>query len=240
MIKSIYLAQRNPSTSFEEFMENWAAHAVLSGSFPDVLRCFDGVVQVKRIVGLDHPALSTEYDGANILTLTSLQDAIDVHDQEGISTLRTDEKRVFADYVIDTSLTVHADVVRDEPVGQVVLLDFARRRAGQDRVDFVKAWGRFARRLMADEAFPAGGRVCHNHVVMPPPPGYEYDAVAETWFDSVDSAVAMLEATSGLYDDAEFEFGTRVVLDRNHVWIRRGEQARKPATDVGRTNREGA
>jgi hypothetical protein len=221
VIKSIYLARRNPSTSFEEFMDNWAAHAVLSGSFPDVLRSFNGVVQVKRVVGLEHPRLSAEYDGANILTLTSLQDAVDIHDRDGIETLRADEMRVFADYVVDTSLTVHGDVVRDQPVGQVVLLDFAAPAPDQDRIDFVKAWGRFSRNLMADPSFPGAGRVCHNHVVMPPPPGYEYGVVNETWFDAADDAVAFVDATAGLYDDAGIEFGPRIVLDRNHVWFRR-------------------
>lgn len=221
MIKSIYLARRNPDTSFAEFMENWAAHAVLSGSFPDVVRCFDAVVQVKRVVGLEHPALSGDYDGANILTLTGLQDAVDVHDRDGIATLRADEKRVFADYVADTSLTVHGDTIRAAPIGRAVLLDFARRRPGQTRVEFVKAWGRFTRGLMAAPAFPTEGHVCHNHVVMPPPPGYEYDAVGETWFESMEDAVTFVDATTALYDEAMFDFGPRLVLDRNHVWFRR-------------------
>src|SRR5690606_13636321 len=69
-VKTIYLAKRNPSTTYEEFQKNWADHAVLSGSFPDVGARFNAVVQVKRIVGLeDEPGLFQEYDGANLLTL---------------------------------------------------------------------------------------------------------------------------------------------------------------------------
>lgn len=221
MIKSIYLAQRNPRTSFEEFVQNWADHAVLSGSFPEVLRSFDGVVQIKRVPGLEHPSLSSEYDGANILTLTSFQDAVDVHERDGIDTLRIDERRVFAGYVADASLTVHADVVRADRIGQAVLLDFARRAPGQTRTEFVSAWGRFVRALMAHPAFPGTGSVSHNHVVLPPPAGYEYDAINETWFDSVDEAVAFVDSTVACYAAAEFEFGPRLVMDRNHVWFRK-------------------
>lgn len=221
MIKNIYLAQRNPNTSFEEFMKNWADHAALSGSFPDVVRSFDGVVQVKRVIGLEHPSLSDDYDGSNILTLTGLQDAVDIHDREGIPTLREDEMRVFADYVRDTTVTAHCDIIKDVPIGEAVLLEFARARDGQDKEEFVKAWGRFTRGLQSHEAFSTVGYYSHNHTIMPPPPGYEYDAISETWFDSVDDAVAFVDATQKLYDEAEVDVALRTVFDRNHVWFRR-------------------
>ena len=94
MIKTIYLAKRNPATSYDEFVANWRQHAVLSGSFPEVGRRFDSVIQCKRVVSdlADDLGLTQEFDGANLLGLRSLFDAVDVYNQEGIPVLRTDEK----------------------------------------------------------------------------------------------------------------------------------------------------
>jgi len=224
MIKSIYLAKRNPNTTYEEFMENWRQHAVLSGSFPDVGKYFDGVVQCKRIQDLEIPGLSTEYDGANILTLTSLLGAVEVHDQEGIETLRKDEKRVFADYVIDTSMTVHETVVQDKPIGQFVLVEFARRNEGVTPQEFVKSWsGAYGRALVASEPFEKYvGRYVHNHVVLPSPPGYEFDGISETWFENLDDAKAFIEQSQGVRAEPTlFDVPIRTLLEINHAWFRR-------------------
>ena len=64
MIKTIYLAKRNPATSYDEFVVNWRQHAVLSGSFPEVGRRFDSVIQCKRVVTdlADDLGLTQEFD----------------------------------------------------------------------------------------------------------------------------------------------------------------------------------
>ncbi|CAN5274647.1 hypothetical protein BH09ACT10_BH09ACT10_30660 [soil metagenome] len=224
-VKTIYLAKRNPGTTYEEFQKNWADHAVLSGSFPDVGARFNAVVQVKRIVGLeDEPGLFQEYDGANLLTLTSLADSIEVYDQEGIPTLRIDEKRVFDDYVSESSMTGVESVLNDVPLGKVVLLELVRRKPGTNMAQFVKAWsGVYARSVMATDAFTSkAGRYLHTHIILPTPPGYAYDGISETWFDSVDDALAYVREIDKVdLDDEGFDLGFRTMLDLNHAWIRR-------------------
>ncbi|HVW40013.1 MAG TPA: hypothetical protein VHC18_01555 [Amycolatopsis sp.] len=224
MIKTIYLAKRNPATTHEEFLRNWREHAALAGSFPAVGRNFLAVVQCKQIPGLDRPGLSTEFDGANLLSLTSLLDSLEVYDQPGIETLLRDELRVFSGYVGESSITVHESVLAEKPLGSVVLLEFVRRRPEIGVADFVKAWtGSYARTLTGSKVFAAAaGRYVHNHVILPTPPGYDYSGVSETWFDSLDDATAFLDGVDEdptLREPDGFEIGLRTLMDLNHAWF---------------------
>jgi hypothetical protein len=226
MIKTIYLAKRNPQTSYEEFVENWRDHAVLSGSFPEVGKRFDSVIQCKRVLGDlgDDLGLTQEFDGANLLGLRSLFDAVDVYNQEGIPTLRIDERRVFSDYVSESSLTGLEDVLLAGERGTVVVLDLVRRRPGTDLRDFLVSWsGDYARALMGTEAFTRHvRRYVHNQIVLPTPPGWGYDGIAELWFDDVESATAYLKEVR---DQAPVVPGVTpgfaTMLELSHVWIRR-------------------
>ncbi len=226
MIKTIYLAKRNPSTSYEEFVANWRQHAVLSGSFPEVGRRFDSVIQCKR-VRCDLPAdlgLTQDFDGANLLGLTSLFDAVDVYNQEGIPTLRADERRVFSDYVSESSMTGVEHVLADGERGQVVVLELVRRRPGTDLRSFLEAWtGAYARAVMSSAPFGAHvQRYVHNQVVLPTPPGWGYDGIAELWFGDIDGASAYLRDSRALAIAVPgVQPGFATMLELSHVWIRR-------------------
>jgi hypothetical protein len=224
MIKTIYLARRNPETTHEEFLANWRQHAVLAGSVPSVGRRFTAVVQCRRLRGPDGERLAAGYDGANLLSLTSLLESVDVYDQAGIDTLRTDELRVFDDYVSESSITVHESVLRDQPIGAVVLLEFVRRRPGVSPADFIRAWtGAYARTLLAADAFTAAaGRYVHNHVILPTPPGHDYDGFSETWFAQPEDATAFLAAVEDqpeLRSPEGFEIPLRALLQVSHAWF---------------------
>jgi hypothetical protein len=236
VIKTIYLAKRNPSTTYEEFVENWRDHAVLSGSFPEVGKRFDSVIQCKRVQADldDELGLTQEFDGANLLGLTSLFDAVDVYNQEGIPTLRIDERRVFSDYVSESSLTGVEHVLLDGERGNVVVLDLVRRRPGTDLRGFLLAWsGDYARALMQTAAFTRHvRRYVHNQIVLPTPPGWGYDGIAELWFDDVESATAYLsEIKNQLPAQPGIGPGFATMLELSHVWVRRTKPASR-ATDA--------
>ncbi|HEX3929686.1 MAG TPA: EthD domain-containing protein [Nocardioides sp.] len=223
--KTIYLARRNPATTYEEFVENWRQHAVLSGSFPDVGARFDSVVQCKRVTEplADSLALTQDFDGANLLGLKSLFDAVDVYNQEGIPTLRQDERRVFSDYVSESSLTGVEHILLDGERGQVVLLTLVRRRPGTDLRTFFLAWtGDHAKRLADTEGYRTRvRRHTQTLIVLPTPPGWGYDGVGELWFDDVASAARFLEETGDLAAGPELGGGLTTLLELSHVWVRR-------------------
>jgi hypothetical protein len=226
MIKTIYLAKRNPDTSYEEFVANWRQHAVLSGSFSEVGRRFDSVIQCKRVLDdLDEDlGLTQEFDGANLLGLFSLFDAVDVYNQEGIPTLRVDERRVFSDYVSESSMTGVEHVLLDGERGEVVVLELVRRRPGTDLRSFLLSWtGDYARAVMSSAPFRTQvRRYVHNLIVLPTPPGWGYDGVAEYWFSDVASASAYLRAIRALGVTAPgVQPGFATMLELSHVWIRR-------------------
>jgi EthD domain len=225
VIKTIYLARRNPATSYDQFVENWRRHAVLSGSFPEVGRRFVSVIQCRRVLADLAPELGLrqDIDGANLLGLTSLFDAVDVYNQDGIATLRQDELRVFSDYVSESSMTGIEHILLDGERQGAVVLDLVSRRPGDDLRDFLLAWtGRHAQTLMHADAFTKHvRRYVHNQIVLPTPAGWPFDGIAELWFDDVPSAVSYLETTAADAPATEIVPGFRTLLEVSHRWIRR-------------------
>jgi hypothetical protein len=232
MIKTIYLAKRNPATSYDEFVANWRQHAVLSGSFAEVGRRFTSVIQCRRVLAdLPELGLRQDFDGANLLGLTSLFDAVDVYNQEGIATLRQDERRVFSDYVSESSMSGVEHVLLEGERQGVVLLDLVRRRPGDDLSDFLLGWtGRYARSLMTTDAFREHvRRYVHNQILLPTPADWSFDGIAELWFDDLTSAVSYLEGAGDQTASGDVRPGFRTLLEVSHRWIRRVPPRSKPA-----------
>jgi hypothetical protein len=226
MVKTVYLARRNPDTSYEEFLRNWRHHAKLSGTFPAIVEAHSSVVQCARIPGLEQSGINQDFDGANLLGLRNLYLALQVFDDPARDVLRADELRVFSTYVQDTSLITIETVLSDKPIGKCVLLELVAKRDDLDKASFVKSWtGHSAQALMNSEAFTASaGRLVHNHVIVPPPAGYEFDGVGEVWFDDVANAQQFLDSDDfTTYSDSLLESvaASRVLLllQTNHVWF---------------------
>jgi hypothetical protein len=226
MVKTVYLARRNPDTTYEEFLRNWRHHAKLSGTFPAIVAAHSSVVQCARIPGLEQPGINQDYDGANLLGLRSLLLALQVFDDPARDVLRADELRVFSTFVEDTSLITVETVLSDQPIGKCLLLELVAKRDDLDKASFIKSWsGRSAGALMETDAFKeSAGRYVHNHVVVPPPAGYEFDGVGEVWFDDVPSAQQFLDSDGfTAYSESLLEdvAASRVLLllQTNHVWF---------------------
>ena len=138
------------------------------------------------------PGASTDYDGVNLLQLRDLAVATDLwNDPETLAIMRPDEPRVFSTYVRNFTLVCREQVLRDGPASPVGVFGFLRRNPAVSKSAFDTAWNNGPQDAwLSAPALDNARRVVHNHVVQTPPEGYDYDAIAEWWFDSADAARA--------------------------------------------------
>ena len=194
--KMIYLARRNPALAAEDVAQAWREHSALGRQCRNVQDKVLGVKQCTRLreIGEDGglQGASTNFDGVNLLQLRDLDVASDLwNDPETLAIMRPDEPRVFSTYVRDFTLVCREHVVRDAPAGPVALFGFLRRRSSMSKASFDAAWAGSAPAPWLDSpALDSARRVVHNSVVQTPPAGYEYDGIAEWWFDSANAARA--------------------------------------------------
>ncbi|MBU6258020.1 MAG: EthD domain-containing protein [Burkholderiales bacterium] len=179
--KMIYLARRNPALTAAQFPQAWREHSALGAGCTNVRDKVLSVTQCSRV--LDAPALpgtTTDYDGVNLLRLRDRDCASAIwSDPETLAIMRPDEPRVFSTYVREFTLVCEETVLRDLPRGACCLFGFLRSAApglglegiGPDLLDR-----------------PGARRLVWNAVCEAPPPGYDYAAIAEWWFDDVDAA----------------------------------------------------
>lgn len=190
--KMIYLARRNPALAAEQFAQAWREHSALGAGCTNVRDKVLSVTQCSRVLdGEPLPGTATDYDGVNLLALRDLQAATDIwNDPETLAIMRPDEPRVFSTYVREFSLVCEEQVLRDGPRvarGAVCLVGFLRRRAGIEQDTWRAALSSTTDDLLQG-AFATARSVVLNPVHLPPPRGYEYDAIVEWWFDDADAA----------------------------------------------------
>ena len=184
--KMIYLARRNPTLRADQFSQAWREHSALGAGCTNVRDKVLSVMQCSRVLdGASLSGAATDYDGVNLLALRDLQAATDIwNDPETLAIMRPDEPRVFSTYVRHFSLVCRERVLRDLPRGSCCVLGFLKRRAGQA-----------TQGLSAEiAALPGADRIVWNDVHLPPPDGYDYDAIAEWWYASPDAARMALDA----------------------------------------------
>jgi hypothetical protein len=187
--KMIYLARRNPGLRADQFSQAWREHSALGAGCTNVRDKVLSVMQCSRVLdGPPLPGSATDYDGVNLLALGDVQAATDIWaDPETLAIMRPDEPRVFSTYVREFTLVCGERVLRDVPRGTCCVVGFLKAGAGVDSA----ALGALA--LDAAD-LPGAGRVVWNGVQLPPPPGYDYDLIAEWWYPSAEAARASLDA----------------------------------------------
>ncbi len=187
--KMIYLARRNPALAPEQFAQAWREHSALGARCSNVRDKVRSVAQCARV--LEAPALpgcSADYDGVNLLELRDLAAATDIwSDAETLAIMRPDEPRVFSTYVREFTLVCQDQVLADAARGDAVLVGFLRRTAALSADDWSRTFTQLTSvtSVLCGGALASAGRVVHNAVHLPPPPGYAYDSIVEWWFDSV-------------------------------------------------------
>jgi hypothetical protein len=188
----IYLARRNPALTRAEFPKRWRKHAAtVGGNAPEALTEIRGTaychVQPFRDV---LPHSSDEYDGVAILRLNGLA-SIPWMLRESVTNevAMADELRAFSTYVKDFTMFTADTVLQDGPETPAALLQFMRRQHSVGPSAFVDAWRAHGAAVMSGLA---GGlrRYVQNDVIVPGPPGFGFDGIAEMWFDSLDDVKA--------------------------------------------------
>lgn len=181
--KMIYLARRNHTLAPEDFPQAWREHSALGRECRNVQDKVRAVRQCARV--LDRPGVpngaSADYDGVNLLSLRDRQAADDIwNDEETLRIMRPDEPRVFSTYVRDFTLVAQEQVLRDGEETGVCLTLFLRSAPGE-RLQ--------AHDFAAVSAAPwvTATRLVWNTVEGERPPSYEYDAIVEAWFTSVEA-----------------------------------------------------
>ena len=130
--KAIYLANRHPRLSREEFGERWLRHGRIGEVVADA-RLQSSVSSLRYCLTVDPTgilgAATNEYDGVALLTLRSVLSIPAFH---GVLTENenayADELRTFERPVEDVTILMASDVLVEGSGTDVVVLEFARRR----------------------------------------------------------------------------------------------------------------
>jgi hypothetical protein len=188
----IYLARRNPALAPQAFAQAWREHSALGRSCRNVQDRVLAVAQCSRVLDLALPGACAEHDGVALLALRDARSAQDIwNDPETLAVMRPDEPRVFAGYVRDFALVGRERVLRPGVRGTCAVIAFLRRRAPLSKADFDAAWCSENTACWLDApALRHATRIVHGTVEGTPPPGYEFDGIAEWWFDTPAAAVA--------------------------------------------------
>lgn len=184
----IYLARRNPRLAAEDFVQAWREHSALGRQCRNVQDRVIGVTQCARLLDRVPEGASTDYDGVNLLRLRDRQSADDIwNDPETLAIMRPDEPRVFDRYVRDFTLVAREQVLEDRPPGNALVVAFLRRLDRVSPEDFERAL------RQAGAPWRTVRRVVLNLVEPQRPPGYDFDAIVEWWFDDDDALRKVLD-----------------------------------------------
>ena len=218
----IYLARRNPVLAAEDYAQAWREHSALGSSCRSVGLRVRAVAQCSRVLDAALQGAADDYDGVNLMWLKDREAATAIwSDPEVLAVMRPDEPRVFSTYVREVSLVCRELVLRDVPRSSVVLHGFLRRQGALSAADFQLAWMACnpGQQLLMGPLSQAG-RVVYNEVVDTPPPGYEFDAIVEWWFDSVED-VSEAFACSDLREQLSAPLAKLFDLDRSVFMLTR-------------------
>jgi hypothetical protein len=192
--KMIYLARRNPALAAEEFPQAWREHSALGRQCTNVRDKVLSVLQCSRV--LDAPGAlrgaSADYDGVNLMRLRDRAAGDDIwDDEETLRIMRPDEPRVFSTYVRDFAFTCREHLLCDGAPTEFGVIAFLRAAAGSGPSEV----GRELAALPAAEwlKIPALGAARHLVLDEPQgecPAGYEYAAVLECWYASLEALAA--------------------------------------------------
>lgn len=200
--KSIYLANRHPRLTRAEFAERWMRHSRIGESLSDP-RLSASVSSVRYCLTVDPAGVldhaTDEHDGVALLALRSVTSIPDLHDMLTTNDIAfADELRTFERPVEQFSMYAASELVLDGAETDVVVIDFARRRADVAPVDF-------HRRHHETHAAATGTllaadvrRIVRNVAVAPAARGFAYDAITEYWFETVDAVAAAAGALGEL------------------------------------------
>lgn len=204
MYKLIYLARRAATVAREDWPRTWRSHAIFASKFPALEATIDYMRYCNRVEAA-LPGVSTAHDGVAIAGGESLDGLNGTgFSDEDRARIDQDELRVFDMLTPEFTHYCTENVIRDGKPGEAALFRFLARQPEMTRDDFDLAWDCTHARL-ANEAIADLGsitRYVHNRPVHEPRPLFPFDGIVETWFASVDEAIAAVtDKTLAAIDD---------------------------------------
>jgi hypothetical protein len=199
--KLIYLAQRNPAVSVEDWPRTWRSHAQYAATFPVLGAEITGLYYCARIhaptldgAPVEVPAASPDHDGVAVISSpfgVEVGGELRPEDREKIL---EDERRVFRILTPNFSFRCAETLSHGGAPGRAAVVRFLARRPKDAQDAFLARWNgaHAAQAIAAAEASGGFSRYVHNEMRLPPPPGYPFDGISETWFSTPDDAVRFL------------------------------------------------
>jgi hypothetical protein len=196
--KLIYLARRNPAIRPEDWPRAWRSHAVFASQFPVIGGRINGLFYCSRLASptldgaaFDPPGAARDYDGVAVVSSPSAADLGGELSAEDRVRIDQDELRVFDAHTPSFSFRCQETLVHGGAPGQAAVIRFLARKRGGSRDAFRERWSQGHAEIATRAANAAGTvtRYVHDDLVEPPPPGYPFDGITETWFASPDDAV---------------------------------------------------
>lgn len=196
--KLIYLARRNPSAGAEDWPRLWRSHAAYAATILTLDARLSSLFYCARVlqptldgVSFDPPEAARDYDGVAIVS----SDTDEVPEVEMTPEVRAkidqDELRVFSTYVPRFSFRCEEVLGHGGAPGKAAVIRFLVRKAGSTSGAFLAHWGGRHAELAQRAADESGivTRYVHDGLIEPPPPGYPFDGITETWFANAEDAV---------------------------------------------------
>lgn len=196
--KLIYLAQRRPDMTREQFIARWRQHGLLGMSKPRWANIARYVHCDVLDAGTEFPGISNDYDGVGLIWHKS-QEARSAHraDVSSQREMEADERETFREPVVNFCLlaeeieTIYARELIENPVK---LFRFLRckdnpHRGGLQR-EIIDRRPQLANLTRRDRGWPA--RHCVNASLRPQSEGrtawrLDADCVEEFWFENLDT-----------------------------------------------------
>lgn len=209
MYKLIYLARRAPTVARAEWPRTWRSHAVFASQFPALEADIAYLCYCNRVDDVALDGLSTGHDGVAIAGGDRLEalngSGFDAEDRAKID---ADELRVFDMPTSNFTFLCTEAVLREGQPGEAAVFRFLPRNPEMTRDSFDIRWGEKHAQLAKDTIGGIDGitRYVHNRPVHEALDLFPFDGIVETWFGTVDDAVAAV--TSQVLDPIAQDLAT--------------------------------
>ncbi len=191
-IKAVYLANRNPQLTREEFHQRWIRHSEDVGAVTESSAPGYSLVGLRYCLAVDPsgilPCATNEYDGAALLPLRSLTMLPSFMTGNHVHELAfADELRTFARPVDQFMMFTASELLHPGAETETVVIEFARRRYALDPHTYLQNIETQRTASIAYKELVNVGmrRNVRNVAIAAAPRGYNYDTITEYWFDSV-------------------------------------------------------
>lgn len=200
--KSIYLANRHQRLTREAFGERWTRHSRIGESLSDP-RLQGSISSLRYCLTVDPAGVlehaTDEHDGVALLALRSIASIPSMHDMLVTNDIAfADELRTFERPVEDFTMYAASELMLDGAETDVVVIDFARRRADLGPVDFLRRHADVHEDSREGLTGAGARRLVRNVAVAPAARGFRYDTITEYWFDSLDAVAAAAEVLGAI------------------------------------------